>query len=139
MQEPSLFVEVDFALSVVKFFAPGVLVDGDDLQIGAIFLEQRPNDAKVAAGKLTCFGGKREGDETPLACIQREVKEELGLALRDEELSRAVDLFVDDKLIAWFYQHPAPARDAALVFEEGREGIWLSEAEAAATRGCRTL
>ena len=99
---------------------------------GAIFLEQRPNDAKVAAGKLTCFGGKREGDETPLACIQREVKEELGLALRDEELSRAVDLFVDDKLIAWFYQHPAPARDEALVFEEGREGIWLSEAEAAA-------
>lgn len=99
---------------------------------GAIFLEQRPSDAKVAAGKLTCFGGKREADETPLACIRREVKEELGLELRDEVLSRACDLFVDDKLIAWFYEHPAPARDAPLVFEEGREGVWLSEVEAAA-------
>ena len=113
----------------VEDFPPYCCVILRESATGAIFLEQRPDTAKVAAGKLTCFGGKREDDETPLACIQREVKEELGFTLRDDDIARAVDLFVDGKLIAWFYQHPAPARDAELVFEEGREGVWLSEAE----------
>ena len=38
---------------------------------------------------------------------------------------RAVDLYVDGKLIAWFYEAPAPARDAPLVYEAGRSGVWL--------------
>merc|ERR1719330_1903829 len=46
---------------------------------GSVLLEQRGADAKVAAGKLTCFGGKREAGEPPLTCIVRELREELGL------------------------------------------------------------
>lgn len=41
-------------------------------------MEQRSAVAKVAAGRLTCFGGKRELDEPALACIERELVEELG-------------------------------------------------------------
>ena len=36
-----------------------------------------------------------------------------------------MDLYVDGKLIAWFYTAPAPARDAKFVYEEGRGGVWL--------------
>ena len=39
---------------------------------------------------------------------------------------RAVDLYVDGTLIAWFFEARAPARDAALTFEAGRVGVWLA-------------
>ena len=162
-----------------------------------LFLEQRHKDATVAAGQLTCFGGKREGSEAPIACIKRELAEELGPnwapnwapngaapvdgAMEPEEatrsasfestssvstvstvdvsrgdeaaggtavagaaaetrsqkrqrtlgasrhltLHRAVDLYVDGALIAWFFEAEAPARDAVLTFETGRAGVWL--------------
>ena len=111
---------------------------------GRLFVEQRSADAAVAAGKLTCFGGKREPDEAPTACIERELREELGprwaqggsrkraRAEADEEidapvpsLRRAVDLYVDGALIAWFYEAAAPEADAELHFEAGRSGVWL--------------
>ena len=93
-----------------------------------------PRRAQVAASHLTCFGGKREAGEAPLACLVRELKEELGLndvthelglqelrrssplgcgegqAAAASGLRRAVDLYVDGKLIAWFFDAPAPSR-----------------------------
>ena len=124
---------------------------------GAVLLEQRGTEAKVAAGQLTCFGGKREADEPPLDCITRELKEELGVAIKAEAEAeaeveaeetvargakrakggvvtvrtprRAVDLYVDGELIAWFFEAPAPARDAPLAYEVGRAGVWLDAGE----------
>jgi hypothetical protein len=37
----------------------------------------RHDDARLAAGRLTCFGGRREADETPEDCLRRELREEL--------------------------------------------------------------
>jgi 8-oxo-dGTP diphosphatase len=119
----------------------------------AVFMERRSADAKVAGGHLTCFGGKRDGDESPLDCIARELTEELGEAWarpaasrkrsrpafaasgaaaeveRALQFRRAVDLYVDGKLIAWFFEAEAPARDAPLTFEAGRTGVWITAAE----------
>ena len=53
------------------------------------------------------------------------MREELGW--QPARAERCVDLFVDGKLIAWFYLADAPARDVPLAFEPGREGIWLNE------------
>jgi len=138
---------------------------------GMLFLEQRSQDAAVMAGRLTCFGGKRERGESPVACIKRELAEELGpawhaatasecyadpagkrkrapsetagasanrvtataeaaaghvpAAFGTPSLRRSVDLYVDGKLIAWFFEADAPARDAPLTFEHGRGGVWL--------------
>ena len=92
---------------------------------GQLLLEQRPDDAAKAAGQLTCFGGTREDGEGAAACAVRECAEELGWAPPAASLRRAVDLYVDGALIAWFYEAAAPARDAPLRFEEGRSGVWL--------------
>ena len=54
-----------------------LLWDGAD----GYWFEQRPQSARLAAGKITCFGGAVEVAETPLQAIHREIDEELCLAL----------------------------------------------------------
>mmetsp|Transcript_8952 Transcript_8952/g.18063 ORF Transcript_8952/g.18063 Transcript_8952/m.18063 type:complete len:175 (+) Transcript_8952:120-644(+) len=94
---------------------------------GELLMEER-QQAKVAAGKLTCFGGKREAAERPLSCVLRECLEELGWTPATVP-HRVVDLYVDGELIAWFYEAAAPSRDEPLTFEPGRRGVWLSADE----------
>ena len=94
---------------------------------GALLMEER-QQAKVAAGKLTCFGGKREVAELPLSCVLRECREELGWT-PPAVPRRMVDLYVDGELIAWFYEATAPSRDEPLTFEPGRRGVWLGADE----------
>lgn len=91
---------------------------------GCLLLEQRPSDARTAAGQLTCFGGKLESGEVALEGLLRELQEELSWQ-PDEAPRRAVDLFVDGKLTAWFFEAAAPPRDLPLTFEKGREGVWV--------------
>ena len=68
---------------------------------GRLLLESRPDDARLAAGKLTCFGGLREAGETPEACLRREMREELNWEPRTPE--KRVELWVAGDLVAWFY------------------------------------
>ena len=95
-----------------------------DTQTGWFLFEKRPESASVAPDALTCFGGKRDPRESPDACLLRELREELGWDAG--AASRAVDLFVDGKLVAWFYVLEAPPRDVELSFEEerGYTGVW---------------
>jgi 8-oxo-dGTP pyrophosphatase MutT (NUDIX family) len=68
---------------------------------GRLLLESRPNDARLAAGRLTCFGGRREVTETPEECLRRELREELSWEPRT--LEERVALWVAGDLVAWFY------------------------------------
>ena len=83
-----------------------------------LLVESRGPYAAKAANKLTCFGGKIETAETPLQGIMRECKEEMGWAPPLSELSRCVDLYVNDKLKAYFYIAKAPSAEVCLKFEE---------------------
>lgn len=69
---------------------------------GEMLLERRSDTARLAAGKLTCFGGARESGEEPLACLNRELREELGW--EPGRLEFRVALWVAGELIAWFYR-----------------------------------
>ena len=74
---------------------------------GCLWLEERPLSARFAPGLWTCFGGRREGAETPEDCLRRELAEELNWTPR--ELTKQVELWVDGHPIAWFFLvGPAP-------------------------------
>lgn len=88
-----------------------------------LFVEQRPASARVAGGQLTCFGGKRNPGEEPLAALMRECEEELGWTPPD--VVRACDLFVDGQLTAFFYLAAAPPPGTPLRFEAGVEGVFI--------------
>mmetsp|Transcript_64109 Transcript_64109/g.126826 ORF Transcript_64109/g.126826 Transcript_64109/m.126826 type:complete len:188 (-) Transcript_64109:4-567(-) len=97
-----------------------ILTSGGVNEEPILLLERRPPNAAVAANQLTCFGGKREDGEVPLACLLRECREELGWQPEDGSPKRVVDLYVDGDLIAWFYQASAPQCEFPLAFESGR-------------------
>src|SRR5690242_20434822 len=67
-----------------------------------LLLELRPETAALAPGRLTCFGGRREAGESPEASLRRELREELMWEPR--ALEKKVELWVADRLVAWFYQ-----------------------------------
>ncbi len=48
-------------------------------------------------------GGGREGDETPEACVLRELHEELGLTLSEADLHWRLEAFTPEGLRVWFF------------------------------------
>ena len=103
-------------------FSCAILRRGDKL-----LAEVRGADAQAAAGRLTCYGGKRERGETSLQCLVRELNEELGWAPDDIPAEPACSLLVDGYLIAHFYEASVDRTD----FEtEGRAFEFVDESDA---------
>ena len=89
--------------------------------------EVRGADAQAAAGRLTCYGGKRERGESSLQCLVRELNEELGWAPAHIPAEPACSLLVDGYLIAHFYEASVDRTD----FEtEGRAFEFVDESDA---------
>ncbi len=100
-----------------------VLIDG-----GRYLLERRPADKADAPGRLTCFGGRREAEEDPGDCIRRELAEEIGFVPRlDPRPAHA--LYVDGRLIAWFWIGRLGPDDPAPTLEDGVECARLLPSE----------
>ena len=72
---------------------------------GRLLLERRPAGARHAAGRLTCFGGKREPGETACGTVLRELREELSWQPR--RLQPIVDLWDGQAWIARFFRPQA--------------------------------
>ncbi len=87
-------------------------------ECGQFILEQRGADAKYAAGTLTCFGGAREDGEEPLACMHRELTEELTWV--PSHLYRVCDLYVDGVITAWFFTSTELVPALCVARESGR-------------------
>lgn len=106
---------------------------------GRLLLESRPESARLAPGQLTCFGGRRERSETPEQCLHRELQEELNW--QPASVQKQVELWVGEKLIAWFYHGKLsvgldrlrflPGHQAQLVRREELSSVPLSPWHAA--------
>ena len=103
-------------------FSCAILRRGDN----KLLAEVRGADAQAAAGRLTCYGGKRERGETSLECVVRELNEELGWAPDDIPAEPACSLLVDGYLIAHFYEASVDRTDFAT---EGRAFEFVDESD----------
>ena len=99
-----------------------ILVDGQ----GRLVLEVRPESDADAPGRLTCFGGGREGDEEPLACLRRELLEEIGFVLGE---ARHVLTLQTPKGPAWFYRADGPEQGTVVACESGHGVRWVQRSE----------
>lgn len=91
---------------------------------GRLLLESRPDDARFAAGRLTCFGGRREAAESPEECLRRELREEL--SWEPQALEKRVALWVVHNLVAWFYHGVLDVGTEQLRIEPGRKARLVS-------------
>lgn len=86
-------------MTTIREGTSAVLVSTD----GRLLLQQRDNLPHVSdAGKISLFGGRREGDEGFLECVVREVHEEIGVYLPPERFELIGRYFGPD--------HAAPDR-----------------------------
>ena len=104
-------------------FSCAILRRGDD----KLLAEVRGADAQAAAGRLTCYGGKRERGESSIQCLVRELNEELGWAPEHIPAEPACSLLVDGYLIAHFYEASVDRTD--FVVEQGRSFAFVDESD----------
>lgn len=86
-------------------------------------------------GAIDLPGGGREGGETPMACVLREIAEETGLVLPPARLTHARPHATAEGP-AWFFAGRITAAEAARL-RLGDEGsaVWLMETRAFAASG----
>ena len=92
-----------------------------------LLAEVRGADAQAAAGRLTCYGGKRERGESSLQCLVRELNEELGWVPESIPAEPACSLLVDGYLIAHLYEASVDRTDFVT---EGRSFEFVDECDA---------
>ncbi|MWD27904.1 NUDIX domain-containing protein [Aquicoccus sp. SCR17] len=98
------------------------------LFIGAQLLVLRRDDRADIPwpGRIDLPGGGREGAETPVACVLRETREEVGLWLQPSDLSWRRRFGRN-----WFFAAHLPAqRGRDVVFGDEGQGWWLTSPRA---------
>jgi 8-oxo-dGTP pyrophosphatase MutT (NUDIX family) len=90
--------------------------------------EDRPLNGRPAAGRLTCFGGALEANESAAEAIHREIYEELAVRLAGPVVP-IVELYVKNQWTARFFRAYLPRR-SALVPEAQVQPCWLTLSDA---------
>lgn len=102
-------------------YSCAILEDGE----GRLLLEERPDSARFAAGKLTCFGGRREAGESPEQCLRRELREELNW--EPARVDRCVELWIAGAPKAWFFHATLVAPFDLSKIAPGHRGVFVSK------------
>jgi len=94
---------------------------------GRLLLEARPESARFAAGKLTCFGGRLEAGESPEQCLRRELREELNW--EPARIEKQVELWIAGAPKAWFFHAIVDTRFDLSRIAAGHRGVFVSRSE----------
>jgi 8-oxo-dGTP pyrophosphatase MutT (NUDIX family) len=84
---------------------------------GWLLLQLRPPGARHAPDQLCCFGGRCEPCEDAVACLARELREELGIT--PASAVACCELLLGERLVARFYRVAPALERAALTVEAG--------------------
>jgi 8-oxo-dGTP pyrophosphatase MutT (NUDIX family) len=98
---------------------------------GRLVLESRPMSDRHAPGQLTCFGGTMEPHEEPLACLHRELREELGWSPAEVRYALTLHTPRGD---AWFFIAQGPEEGTARALEAGVEIVYVQVQELASLK-----
>lgn len=73
-------------------------------------------------------GGAREGDETPFQTVRRETLEEIGIALRKEDMqtSRSFKDTGSGRLCNWFWIARLTHKPQLVLGDEGKSAWWMN-------------
>lgn len=78
---------------IQKFYAGGFLYDPTTR---SVLLHKRDSKAKINPNQWAFFGGLNEGSETPKQTFARELKEELGIEVIEDEIKPLRDYFNEE-------------------------------------------
>lgn len=82
-----------------KFWAGGFLYNPHS---GEVFLHHRDSNTKFNPDKWAFFGGLNESEESPIECFLRELSEEIGLCLKEEDATPLYD-YLNEELNTYRY------------------------------------
>ena len=77
-----------------KFYSGGFLYNP---KTSSVLLHKRDLKTDKNPGKWANFGGSSEGNETPKQTFAREIKEELGIDITEEEMVPLCDYFNEER------------------------------------------
>ena len=104
-------------MAALPDYACAVIEDSQE----RLLLQLRPAAARLAPDQLTCFGGRREGDEDDAACLHRELTEELAWAA--PVATPCCELWRGERFIARFFRARWDGRP--LRTEPGHTALWV--------------
>ena len=109
-------------MSILRQTSGAILIDVD----GRFLLQQRDDKSEILyPGMIGLFGGHREGGETFLQCVTREVREETGLLLPPNRFVHFVSYNGADPLGGTVHTETFIARDVPTDRLEVTEGSLL--------------
>jgi len=106
-----------------KFWAGGFLYNPVN---NAIFLHKRDNNTKFNPNKWAFFGGLNEGDEKPIECFARELKEEIGLDVDNQKIVHLCE-YLNKELSTYrvVYYYISDVSEEQLTLGEGAGFGWI--------------
>ncbi|MSR85518.1 NUDIX domain-containing protein [Candidatus Uhrbacteria bacterium] len=106
------------------FHACGIFYNPDTR---SVLLQKRDDKAPVNPNKWCLFGGGSEGDETPEQTFIREMKEELNIELKLEDLKKFTN-YLNPKFNTHRYVYLVESRadKSSMTLNEGEDFDWIS-------------
>ena len=110
-------------LGIDRFWAGGFLYNP---VTDEVLLHQRDGNTKFNPNMWAFFGGLREGSETPAECFLREIKEELNIILKENEIVPLCD-YLNEELQTYRYVFYVTSNLSknTFILGEGRGFDWV--------------